>query len=100
TTGSHQVDSGSDSKGSKTDKNSATPFTKEDHRAMLRETFADIKAYTAAALEKQIAGLKEETSITDPADKTYASGAYRNKSYQTPYSPLPNTPEQELYIEQ
>ncbi|CAH2305587.1 Hypothetical predicted protein [Pelobates cultripes] len=58
-----QADSGSDSEGSEAEKTPATPLTKEDLRAMLRETSADIKAYTAAALEKQITGLKKELEV-------------------------------------
>ncbi|CAH2300581.1 Hypothetical predicted protein [Pelobates cultripes] len=53
------TESGSDSEGYDPTEEQ-TPLTKEDLRRMLRETSDDIKAYTTAALEKQIAGLKED----------------------------------------
>ncbi|CAH2252453.1 Hypothetical predicted protein [Pelobates cultripes] len=54
----NQGNLGSDSEESEHESTHTTPLTKEDLRKMLKETSADIKDYTTAALEKQIAGLK------------------------------------------
>ncbi|CAH2283894.1 Hypothetical predicted protein [Pelobates cultripes] len=54
------TDSGSESNVSDSMESPSIPLTKEDLRKMLQETSDDIKAYTTATLEKQIAGLKED----------------------------------------
>ncbi|CAH2249719.1 Hypothetical predicted protein [Pelobates cultripes] len=54
------TETGSDSDEYETTECQTTPLTKEDLKKMLRETSDDIKAYTTAALEKQIASLKDD----------------------------------------
>ncbi|CAH2254698.1 Hypothetical predicted protein [Pelobates cultripes] len=55
-----QENSGAESEESEHESTHASPLTQEVLRKMLKETSADIKAYTTAALEKQIAGLKSD----------------------------------------
>ncbi|CAH2326705.1 Hypothetical predicted protein [Pelobates cultripes] len=63
-----QENSGADSEESEHESTHASPLTQEVLRKMLKETSADIKAYTTAALEKQIAGLKGDIeALASPA---------------------------------
>ncbi|CAH2307198.1 Hypothetical predicted protein, partial [Pelobates cultripes] len=51
---------GSESEDSDSAEPQPAPFTKEDLRKLLRETSDDIKAYTTAALEQQLASLRSD----------------------------------------
>ncbi|CAH2301742.1 Hypothetical predicted protein, partial [Pelobates cultripes] len=53
-------ESGSDSEDREAQGDLTAPLTMGDLKRLLQETSADIKAHTAAELEKQITGLKDD----------------------------------------
>ncbi|CAH2321374.1 Hypothetical predicted protein [Pelobates cultripes] len=94
------TETGSDSDDYEAAERHAAPLTKEDLKKLLKETSDDIKAYTAAALEKQIAGLKDDIeALTSRTSRTETQIAETQDKLKTHTGDIGAMQDKILYLE-